>query len=129
MLANPTLYDEMDTLVGTLHDGPAPVATGTMGCKHRTLDLATAKTGLAAPNFLLKIISHVDGTPRICALVEYHPEDITVKSAWTGPASPSLSPHALAPVDELPVLEVISAVHIIGDVMRGLGKVVHDYLV
>jgi acetoacetate decarboxylase len=36
--------------------------------------------------------------------------------------------HALAPVAELPVLEVISATHIIADLTLGLGKVIHDYL-
>jgi acetoacetate decarboxylase len=127
-LANPTLHDEIDTLVGTLDYGPVRVATGTMGYKHRTVDLAAAKAGLAAPNFLLKIIPHVDGTPRICELVEYYLEDIAMKGAWTGPASLSLSPHALAPIAELPVLEVVSAVHIICDVTLGLGKVIHDYL-
>ncbi len=127
-LANPTLHDEIDTLVGTLDYGPVRVATGTMGYKHRAVDLTAAKAGLAAPNFLLKIIPHVDGTPRICELVEYYLEDITMKGAWTGPASLSLSPHALAPVADLPVLEVVSAVHIVCDVTLGLGKVVHDYL-
>jgi acetoacetate decarboxylase len=34
----------------------------------------------------------------------------------------------LAPVAELPVLEVVSAVHICADLTLGLGKVVHDYL-
>jgi acetoacetate decarboxylase len=37
-------------------------------------------------------------------------------------------PHALAPVAELPVLEVVSAVHILADLTLALGKVVHDYL-
>jgi acetoacetate decarboxylase len=40
----------------------------------------------------------------------------------------ALTPHALAPVAELPVLEVVSAVHILADLTLGLGKVVHDYL-
>ncbi len=77
---------------------------------------------------LLKIIPHVDGTPRICELVEYGLEDVTLKGAWTGPAALSLTPHALAPVAELPVLEVVSAVHMVCDLTLGLGKVVHDYL-
>ena len=67
------------------------------------------KASLAEPNFLLKIIPHVDGTPRICELVEYHLEDIELKGAWTGPAALNLWSHALAPVAELPVLEVVSA--------------------
>ena len=127
-LASPTLRTEKDTLVGTLNYGPVPVATGTMGYKHRAADLASVKASLAQPNFLLKIIPHVDGTPRICELVEYHLEDIDLKGAWTGPAALNLWSHALAPVAELPVLELVSAVHIVADLTLALGKVAHDYL-
>jgi acetoacetate decarboxylase len=127
-LAQPTLRTEVDTLVGTLEYGPLRVATGTMGYKHREADLSHVKASLEAPNFLLKIIPHVDGTPRICELVEYRLEHVLVKGAWTGPAALSLTPHALAPVAELPVLEVVSAIHIVADLTLGLGKVVHDYL-
>jgi len=127
-LANPSLHAEIDTLVGTLDYGPVRVATGTMGYKHREADLAAVKASLQAPNFLLKIIPHVDGTPRICELVEYYLEDITLKGAWTGPGALSLMPHALAPVAELPVLEIVSALHILCDLTLGLGKVAHDYL-
>jgi len=127
-LARPTLHTEIDTLVGTLDYGPVRVATGSMGYKHRAADLSAVKASLAAPNFLLKIIPHVDGTARICELVEYYLEDITIKGAWNGPAALSLQPHALAPVSELPVLEIVSSVHILADLTLGLGKVVHDYL-
>ena len=127
-LANPTLKTEIDMLVGTLDYGPVRVVTATMGYKHRQADLAAVKASLAAPGYLLKIIPHVDGTARICELVEYYLEDVQLKGAWTGPAAISLNPHALAPVAELPVLEVVSAVHIITDLTLGLGKVVHDYL-
>jgi acetoacetate decarboxylase len=127
-LAEPTLKAEIDTLVGTLHFGPLRIAIGTMGYKHTQADLATIKTSLLAPNFLLKIIPHVDGTPRICELVEYHLEDIDLKGAWTGPAALTLISHALAPLAELPVFEVVSGVHIIADITLGLGTVVHDYL-
>ena len=127
-LAQPTLRTEIDTLVGTLDYGPLRVATGTMGYKHRAADLAQVRASLAAPNFLLKIIPHVDGTPRICELVEYDLEDVVLKGAWAGPAALQLSHHALAPVAELPVLEIVSAVHILADLTLGLGKVVHDYL-
>jgi acetoacetate decarboxylase len=99
-----------------------------MGYKHRHADLARVKASLLAPNFLLKIIPHVDGTARICELVEYHLEDTTIKGAWTGPGALQLSPHALAPVADLPVLEIMSATHILADLTLGLGKVVHDYL-
>jgi acetoacetate decarboxylase len=127
-LANPTLRAEIDTLVGTLDYGPVRIATGTMGYKHVSADLAAVKASLRAPNYLLKIIPHVDGTPRICELVEYYLDDIDLKGAWTGPAALILSSHALAPLAELPVLEVVSASHIIADLTLSLGKVVHDYL-
>jgi acetoacetate decarboxylase len=127
-LASPSLRAEIDTLVGTLDYGPVRVATATMGYKHRSADLQAVKAALSAPNFLLKIIPHVDGGPRICELVEYYLEDIQVKGAWTGPAALSLNAHALAPVAELPVLEVVSAIHILADLTLGLGEVVHDYL-
>ena len=128
-LAKPQLRAEIDTLVGTLDYGPVRIATGTMGYKHRAADLAAIKAGMVTPTWLLKIIPHVDGTPRICELVEYYLEDVQLQGAWTGPAALSLASHALAPVAELPVLEVISATHIVADLTLGLGKVVHDYLV
>jgi acetoacetate decarboxylase len=127
-LAKPTLKAEIDTLVGTLDYGPVRIATGTMGYKHKAADLAAVKASLLTPNFLLKIIPHVDGTARICELVEYHLEDVDLKGAWTGPAALDLHSHALAPIAELPVLEIVSATHLIADLTLGLGKVVHDYL-
>jgi acetoacetate decarboxylase len=127
-LANPSLRVESDTLVGTLDYGPVRVATGTMGYKHREADRVATMASLQTPNFLLKIIPHVDGTPRICELVEYYLDDINLKGAWTGPGALSLIPHALAPVAELPVLEIISATHLLCDLTLGLGKVAHDYL-
>jgi acetoacetate decarboxylase len=127
-LASPSLTAEIDTLVGTLDYGPVRVAIGTMGYKHKEADLDAVRKSLDTPNFLLKIIPHVDGSPRICELVEYGLEDVTLKGAWTGPAALSLFPHALAPVSELPVLEVLSAVHLKADLTLGLGKVVYDYL-
>src|SRR3546814_5042474 len=48
----------------------------------------------------------VDGSTRVCELVRFHLEDVTLKGAWTGPAALQLCPHALAPVADLPVLEV-----------------------
>lgn len=127
-LANPTLGVVADTLIGTLDYGPIRVATGTMGFKHRALDLGAVKASMLQPGYLLKIIPHVDGSPRICELVRYRLGDITVKGAWTGPAALELHPHALAPVADLPVLEVVSATHILADLTLELGTVVHDYL-
>lgn len=128
-LASPRMVVETDTLLGTLDYGSVRVATATMGYKHRTLDLEAVRAGMSMPNFLLKIIPHVDGSPRICELVRYFLEDVTVKGAWTGPAALELAHHALAPVARLPVLEVLSGTHILSDMTLGMGQVVHDYLV
>ena len=128
-LASPSLKVEKDTLVGTLDYGSVRVATGTMGYKHRTLDAAQIEAAIGAPNFLIKVIPHVDGTARICELVEFRLE------GYRGTAAPG---QALARCNlirthwhlfaELPVLEVVSAVHFVADLTLGLGKVVHDYL-
>ncbi len=126
--AQPSLGVHRDTLVGTLDYGPVRVATGTMGFKHRTADTDAVEEALARPNYLLKIIPHVDGSARICELVSYVTSDVTLKGAWNGPASLELHPHALAPVADLPVLEVLKAVHFIADLTLGLGSVAHDYL-
>jgi len=127
-LAGPSLQTETDTLVGTLDYGPVRVATGTMGYKYQVGDAEAALRALALPNFLLKIIPHVDGTARICELVEYHLEDIYLKGVWTGPGSLSLVPHALAPVADLPLRELVSTTHFVANLTLGLGKVVFDYL-
>lgn len=127
-LAAPSLRVEHDTLVGALDYGPLRVATGAMGYKHRAMDAQAALRALSEPGFLLKIIPHVDGTPRICELVRYRLGDVTLKGAWSGPASLELHPHALAPVADLPVLETLSGIHLIADLTLGLGEVAFDYL-
>ena len=127
-LAEPSLTVDVDTVVGTLDYGSVRVATATMGYKHVRLDERAMLESLKAPNFLLKIIPHVDGSLRVCELVEYRLEDIDLKWAYTGPCSLSLAGHALAPVADLPVLEIVSAAHFRADLTLGLGKVVHDYL-
>lgn len=127
-LAWPELKVEKDTLLGLLKYGPVPVAVATMGYKWRAVPNEGIRAALAAPNYLLKIIPHVDGSARICELVRYYLEDITVKGAWEGPAALELFHHALAPVAQLPVREVVSGLHILTDLTLGLGTVVHDYL-
>ncbi len=127
-LATPKLQTEIDTLVGTLDYGSVRIASATMGFKHREADAASVLASLAAPNFLLKIIPHVDGTPRICELVRYYTTHVNLRGAWTGPSALALHPHALAPVSELPVLDVVSSLHFVADLTLGLGDVVYDYL-
>ena len=127
-LANPNLEVDRDTLLGTLDYGRVRIATGTMGFKHRELDATAVMKSLNEPGFLLKIVPHVDGSPRICELVRYRLKDIVLKGAWTGPVGLELHSHALAPVALLPVREVISATHLVADLTLGLGEVIHDYL-
>lgn len=132
-LANPTLKVKSDTLIGKLKYGPknhdVTVAVGTMGYKYQTLDvLEEAHKIESTPNYLLKIIPHVDGSLRICELVKFFIKDVTVKGAWTGPAALELFSHALAPVAQLPVKKIVSAKHILADLTLGLGEVAHDYL-
>src|SRR6187455_770084 len=44
--AQPSLTVDKDTLIGTLDYGPVRIATGTMGFKHKTIDLETVRAGL-----------------------------------------------------------------------------------
>jgi len=127
-LAEPTLRVDVDTLVGTLDYRSVRVASATMGFKHRSVPAEGVLASLAAPNFLLKIIPHVDGTPRICELVRYYTTNVQLHGAWTGPGALELHAHALAPVAELPVKRVVSAMHFIADLTLDLGEVVYDYL-
>jgi acetoacetate decarboxylase len=127
-LASPKLETEIDTLVGTLDYGKVRIAKATMGFKHRVVDHAAVLASLAMPNFLLKIIPHVDGSARICELVRYFTTEVKLQGAWTAPASLELHPHALAPVADLPVLKIESALHFIADLTLDLGEVVYDYL-
>jgi len=127
-LATPNLTVARDTLIGSLDFGPVRAAIGSMGYKHTALSPEVVVETLEDPGFLLKIIPHVDGSPRICELVRYYCRDVVCKGAWTGPAALALYPHALAPVADLPVREVISCIHLIADFTLDLGEVVHDYL-
>jgi acetoacetate decarboxylase len=128
VLAQPKLEVRNDALVGTLDYNGVRVATATMAYKYKPLDLDGVKKTLSAPGFLLKILPHVDGSARVCELVRYVVSDLNVKGAWTGPASLELHPHCFAPVAKLPVLEVLSAVHLLTDLTLAGGEVVHDYL-
>ncbi|MBK5651573.1 MAG: acetoacetate decarboxylase [Rhizobium sp.] len=127
-LARPKIAVESDVLVGSLHYGSVLCASATMGYKYRKVDHDTVLNSMKAPNFILKIIPHVDGSPRICELVRFHLDDITLKGAWTGPAALGLFPHALCDVARLPVCEVISALHYKADLTLGLGSVAFDYM-
>jgi len=127
LMAQPSLKVIQDTLVGTLDYNGVRVATATMTYKHNAMDLDKALASFDTPGYLLKVIPHVDGTTRVCELVRYKVSDVVVRGAWTGPASLELHPHCLARVTDLPILEVLSAVHMWTDLSLGEGEVVHDY--
>lgn len=127
-LGYPKLFVDSDTLVGTLKYGSLPVATATMGYKHEALDFEEAKKQICSPNYMLKIIPGYDGKPRICELVCAEITEIKIHEAWTGPARLQLFSHALAPMADLPVLEIISASHILTDLTLPPAKLVYDYL-
>jgi len=124
----PSLFVENGALVGTLDYGTQRVATATMGYKHHELDRREAEAQITVPTFMLKIIPGYDGTPRVSELVRTEITDVVVKEAWTGPARLQLFQHVLAPLADLPVLEVVSASHIRTDLTLAPVKPVHDYL-
>ncbi|MGO7896426.1 acetoacetate decarboxylase [Rhizobium ruizarguesonis] len=127
-LATPKLSHEQETLVGTLHYGSVLCVRATMGYKHRELPLEPLAKAMAKPAFVLKVIPDVDGSPRICELVRYYLEDVTLKGAWAGPAALQLFEHVMCDVARLPMREITSASHYIADLTLGLGEVVFDYL-
>ncbi|WP_394790166.1 acetoacetate decarboxylase [Rhodoferax sp.] len=127
-LASPKISHEGEVIVGTLDCGSLRCAVGTMGYKHKLADKDAVLKSMQDANYMLKIIPHVDGKPRILELVRYYLEDIQLKGAWTGPAALELFQHVTVDVAKLPVLEVISASHFIADLTLGMGEVVFDYL-
>lgn len=127
-LASPKISHDGDVVVGTLRYGSALCVTATVGYKHRVLDCAPVAKAISEPNFLLKILPHVDGSPRVLELVRYRMTDVVVKGAWASPAALELRPHVSCDVARLPVREVVSATHFVADLTLALGEVVFDYL-
>ena len=125
---NARLHLDVDTLVGTLDYRTLRVATATMGFKHGVLPEDEARAEITRPTYALKMLPGYDRRPRICELVRSQITDLTVKGAWTGPARLQLFEHALAPLADLPVREIVSASHILCDLMLGRPSIVHDYL-
>jgi acetoacetate decarboxylase len=127
-LAQPKISHERDVITATLHYGQALCAQATIGYKHCVGDAGRALAALRKPNYLIKIIPHVDGTARICELVRYHLEDIQLKECWSAPAELQLFRHVVADVARLPVIEIVSGQHLVADLTLGYGQVVFDYL-
>jgi acetoacetate decarboxylase len=127
-LGSPALYVDTDTLVGTLDYGSLRVATATMGYKHAPMSEDDARAEIGQPTYGLKMLPGYDRRPRILELVRSQITDITIRGAWTGPARLQLFEHALAPLADLPVREIVSASHIVTDLTLGRASLVFDYL-
>lgn len=128
VLASPHLRTEHAALVGTLDYGDERVATATMGYKHHELPAEQAAAQITVPTYMVDIAVGRDRQPRVCELVRTEITDITVTQAWTAPARLQLFEHALAPLADLPVREVVSASHVLADLTLGPAVPVHDYL-
>lgn len=128
LLGTPKLYVDQDTVVGTLDYGSLRVATATMGYKHFPIDQMEAYQEISRPAFMLKIMRGYSGEPKICELVRTQTTDITIHGAWSGPARLQLFAHALAPLSDLPVLEVVRGSHILTDLTLSPVKMVYNYL-
>jgi acetoacetate decarboxylase len=127
-IGSPRLYVDHGALVGTLDIGTLRVATATMGYKHRPADVDAARRQLTLPNFMLKVVPGYDARPRVCELVCTRITDITVQQAWTGPGRLQLFDHALAPLADLPVREIVDVSHVVTELTLAPAQPVHDYL-
>ncbi len=128
-LGCPRLYHDSDTLVGILDYGSLRIAVATMGYKHAPLDLDAAEAEVRTPTFMVKMARGHDGTLTACRLVRLPVQDVTMTGAWSGPARLQLSAHAMAPIADLPVREVVAARHLAFTGMcYGKAEVAHDYL-
>lgn len=128
VMGSPALTVDAGALLGTLDFGSVRVATATMGYKFHALDFEAAKAQITVPTFMLKIIPGMSGEPRFTRLLRTQITDITVKEAYTGPARLELFQHVLAPLADLPVLEIVSASHINTDLTLAPAVPVYDYL-
>ncbi|PLS03654.1 acetoacetate decarboxylase [Neobacillus cucumis] len=127
-LGAPKLYIDSDTLVGTLDYGSLRVANATMGYKHQPMDIKLAREELTRPTFMLKIVPDFNGKQKVCELVRTDISELTIHGAWTGPARLQLFEHVLAPMADLPVLEIVHVSHILTDLKLAAPTVAYDYL-
>lgn len=128
-LGSPDLRIDSGALVGTLDRGAERVATATMPYKWEPMDPAQAEAEISIPTYMVKTVPDVVDMSLIRSnLVRTRITDVTVKGAWSGPARLHLVPHVMAPMADLPVLEIISASHVLTDLTLAPVEPVHDYL-
>lgn len=128
VMGEPLLRVEQGALIGTIDATSERVATATMGYQQRPLDHEEAKRQITVPTYMLKVVRGYGGKPMICDLVRTEITDIEVTGAWTGPARLQLFEHVLAPLADLPVLEVVSASHIMTNLTLSGVTPIHSYL-
>lgn len=126
---HPRVGQNNESYVGTLEYDGTLVARASMAYKYQEVDLAQAAAAMRTPGVVLKVIPDVDGkTARIAELVRFEYSTVKLKEAWTGAASLELFDHEAVPIAALPVREIVSVRHTLGNFMLAPGKVVHDYL-
>ncbi|MBV4514609.1 MULTISPECIES: acetoacetate decarboxylase [Pseudomonas] len=126
---HPRVGQNNESYVGTLEYDGTLVARASMAYKYQEVDLAQAAAAMRTPGVVLKVIPDVDGkTARIAELVRFEYSTVELKEAWTGAASLELFDHEAVPIAALPVREIVSVRHTLGNFMLAPGKVVHDYL-
>lgn len=126
---HPRVGQNNESFVGTLEYDGTLVARASMAYKYQEVDLAQAAAAMRTPGVVLKVIPDVDGkTARIAELVRFEYSTVELKEAWTGAASLELFDHEAVPIAALPVREIVSVRHTLGNFMLAPGKVVHNYL-
>ncbi|MFK0270552.1 acetoacetate decarboxylase [Pseudomonas asiatica] len=126
---HPRVGQNNESYVGTLEYDGTLVARASMAYKYQEVDLAQAAAAMRTPGVVLKVIPDVDGkTARIAELVRFEYSTVELKEAWTGAASLDLFDHEAVPLAALPVREIVSVRHTLGNFMLAPGKVVHNYL-
>lgn len=126
---HPRVGQNNESYVGTLEYDGTLVARASMAYKYQEVDLAQAAAAMRTPGVVLKVIPDVDGkTARIAELVRFEYSTVELKEAWTRAASLELFDHEAVPIAALPVRQIVSVRHTLGNFMLAPGKVVHDYL-
>lgn len=127
-MARPALRVQDGALIGTLDAAGERVATATMGYKHYKMNPELAREQIAKPIFMLDLVRGHGLELLQCGLVRGGVEELVIKEAWHAPARLQLFEHVLAPLADLPVLEIIEASHIITDLTLAMPEPVHNYL-
>ena len=83
---------------------------------------------MKAPNFILKIIPHVDGSPADLRAGALPSRGHHLEGSLDRPRSARPVPARARDVARLPVREVVSALHFKADLTLGLGTVAFDYM-